>query len=404
MDFSVVELDDDLAAFVAEVREFIATYVTEEVHEEERRTGGSFNLRLHEALGAKGWIVPHWPVEKGGAGLDRLRQRILELELERVDAPTITLSTTRLVLSAVEKYAEPGLAAELLSKVARGDVRFCLGYTEPDGGSDIAAAKTRAVRDGDEWIVNGQKIFTTGAQNCQYTFLIARTDPDLPKHKGLTMFLMPLDAPGVEISPIHTVGGERTNVVYYGDVRVSDRYRLGPVNGGWGVLRGPLDEEHFGAGHDDGLSDLGIGASWARLQGRNVGAAVRWARTTRRPDGLRPIDDPVVRARLGEAALDVEAALATPGPMGRVRVSETLIEGSAALIDLIGPQALLPHGADGCLEGGAFDYAHRYAQGTAIYGGTTEVFRNIIAQHVLGLPRPRYPGAKTLIAGNTRTS
>jgi alkylation response protein AidB-like acyl-CoA dehydrogenase len=403
MDFSVVELDDDLASFVTDVREFIDRYVTEEVHEEERRTGGSFNLKLHKALGAKGWIVPRSPVEKGGAGLDRVRERILELELERADTPTITLGTTRLVLSAVEKYAVPELAAELLAKVASGDARFCLGYTEPDGGSDIAAAKTRAVRDGDEWVINGQKIFTTGAQNCQYTFLITRTDPDAPKHKGLTMFLVPLDTAGVEIGPIHTVGGERTNVVYYADVRISDRYRLGSVNGGWAVLRGPLDEEHFGAGHDDGLSDLGIGSNWARLQGRNVQAAVRWA-CTGRPDGTRPIDDPIVRARLGQAALDVEAALATPGPMGRVSVSEVLIKGSAELMDLLGPRALLPHGAEGCLEDGRFEYAHRFAQGTAIYGGTTEVFRNIIAQHVLGLPRPVYPGSKTLASANSRAN
>jgi len=402
MDFSVVELDDDLAAFVAEVRDFLDTYVTEEVHDEERRTGGSFNLRLHKALAAKGWIVPRWPVHKGGAGLDRVRERILELEFERVDAPSITLGTTRLVLSAVEKYAAPDLAAELLPKVAAGDVRFCLGYTEPDGGSDIAAARTRAVRDGDEWVVNGQKIFTTGAQNCQYTFLITRTDPELPKHKGLTMFLMPLDAPGVEIGPIRTVGGERTNVVYYSDVRIADRNRLGPVNGGWAVLRGPLDEEHFGGGADGGMSDLGIGTSWARMQGRAVAAAVRWAAAAR-PDGTRPIDDPLVRARLGEAATDVEGAIATPGPMHRVRVSEVLLGGAADLVDLIGPEALLPHGADGCVADGLFDYHHRFAQGTAIYGGTTEVFRNIIAQHVLGLPRPVYPASKVLTAaGPTR--
>jgi alkylation response protein AidB-like acyl-CoA dehydrogenase len=296
----------------------------------------------------------------------------------------------------VDRYASPELAADVIPRVVTGDARFCLGYTEPDGGSDIAAAKTRAVRDGNEWVINGQKIFTTGAQNCQYTFLITRTDPDAPKHKGLTMFLVPLDTPGVEIGPIHTVGGERTNVVYYADVRISDRYRLGSVNGGWGVLRGPLDEEHFGGGHTDGLDDLSIGASWARLQGEAVRAAFGWANTASRPDGSRPIDDPLIRARLGGLALEVEAALATPGPMGRICVAETIIRGAAELMDLVGPEALLPHGADGCVAGGVIDYAHRFAQGTAIYGGTNEVFRNIVAQHVLGLPRPIYPGSRSL--------
>lgn len=395
MDFSVVDLDAGAAAFAEEVHDFIATHVTAAVHEEELRTGAGFNAGLHTAMAAKGWIVPAWPAERGGAGLDRLRLRILGLAMERAHAPLITLSTTRLVLSAVERYATPELADEVIPRVVAGEVRFCLGYTEPDGGSDIAGAKTRAVRDGDQWYITGQKIFTTGAQNCQYTFLITRTDPDAPKHKGLTMFLVPLDSAGVEIGPIRTVGGERTNVVYYADVCVADRYRLGPVNGGWSVLRGPLDEEHFGAGVNDGLDDLSIGSGWARLQGEAIDAARRWA-ARRRPDGTRPIDDPLVRSRLGGLALEVEAALATPGPMGRICAAETITRGAAELMDLVGPEALLPYGADGAVEDGLIDYVHRFAQGTSIYGGTTEVFRNIVAQHVLGLPRPAYPGSRTL--------
>ena len=252
------------------------------------------------------------------------------------------------------------------------------------------------MRDGDEWVINGSKIFTTGAQNCQYTFLITRTDPDLPKHKGLTMFLVPLDSPGVEIQPIRTFGGERTNVVYYGDVRIHDRYRLGGVNDGWSVLHGPLDAEHSIGLAISGLGDLSIGASFVRVLQRSLDAAAQWACTSTRPDGSHPADDPAVRGRLGEVAVAVEAALSTPGPMGRVICSEALIRGSAALTDLVGPQALLPHGAHGAVGGGVIDYAHRFAQGTATYGGTVEVFRTIIAQHVLGLPRPSLPGRRVL--------
>jgi alkylation response protein AidB-like acyl-CoA dehydrogenase len=399
MDFSRVRLDAEDQVFLDEVRSFMTEHVTEEVLEEERRTGSGFNERVHLALGQRGWITPTWPAERGGAGLDPVRARILELEMRRDGVPSITQGTTGLVLAAVEKFGQPDLAAELLPGVAAGTVRFCLGYTEPDGGSDIAAAKTRAVRDGDEWVINGSKIFTTGAQNCQYTFLITRTDPELPKHRGLTMFLVPLASQGVEIQAIRTFGGERTNIVYYSDVRISDRYRLGGVNDGWSVLHGPLDEEH-GVGRDGAsgrLGDLSIGSSFLQTLGRAIDSAVAWACTTTRVDGSQPADDRMVRYRLGAVAMHMEAGLVTPGPMGRVKGSDALVRGAAELMDLTGPASLLSEGSPGAGATGVIDYAHRFAQGTATYGGTVEVFHGIIAQHVLGLPRPGYPGSKVLV-------
>jgi len=396
MDLGLLELDNGQREFAEEARAFFAEHVTEEVLERERLTGDGFNEGLHLAMGKKGWIMPAWPPERGGAGLDPVRERILELEVGRAKAPWVTLGTTRLILSAVEKHARPDLADEVLPKVAAGSARFCLGYTEPDGGSDIAAAKVRAVRDGDEWVINGSKIFTTGAQNCQYTFLITRTDPDLPKHKGLTMFLVPLDAPGVEIQALRTFAVERTNIVYYSDVRISDKYRLGGVNDGWSVLHGPLDEEHSIGGDGTSFADLSVGTQFVNELSQALDVAVAWA-ITPREDGTRPADDSLVRYRLGQIEMDIQAALCTPGPLGRVKCSETLVRGAAALIDLVGPEALVSEGAEGALGGGCIDFAHRYAQGTATYGGTVEVFRGIIAQHVLGLPRPSYPGSKVLV-------
>src|SRR5580693_7194345 len=397
MDFGRVPLDAGEQEFLGEVRSFMTEHVTGEVLDEERRTGSGFNERLHLALAGRGWVTPTWPPERGGAGLDPVRARILELEMRRAGVPSITQSTTGLVVAAVEKFGRPDLAAELLPGVAAGTVRFCLGYTEPDGGSDIAAAKTRAVRDGDEWVINGSKIFTTGAQNCQYTFLITRTDLELPKHRGLTMFLVPLTSPGVQIQAIRTYGGERTNIVYYSDVRISDRYRLGGVNDGWSVLHGPLDEEH-GVGRDASvkLGDLSIGTSFLQTLGRAIDGALAWACTTTRADGSRPIDDRMVRYRLGAVAMHMEAGLVTPGPMGRVKGSDALVRGAADLMDLVGPASLLSEGSQGADSTGAIEYAHRFAQGTATYGGTVEVFHGIIAQHVLGLPRPNYPGSKHL--------
>ncbi|MCU1533358.1 MAG: acrC 8 [Arthrobacter sp.] len=396
MDFGRIELTPDEQRFADEVRSFLDGLVTPDVHQHERAHGDGFNERVHLALGSRGWLTPEWSREDGGAGLDPLRRRILELELQRHRVPDITAGTTNLVWKAVDRFAEPSLRAELAPQVAAGTARFCLGYTDPEGGSDIAAARLRAVRDGDEWVLNGAKMFTTGAQNCQYTFLIARTDSDLPKHKGLTMFLVPLDAPGVEIQAIRTFGGERTNAVYYGDVRISDRYRLGGVNDGWAVLHGPLDEEHSVGTASDGLQDLSIGRGFLRPLEVALDATTDWARR-RRPGGGRPIDDPSVAPRLARVAVELEAGIVTPGPMGRVKGSLAMVEGAAELLDLTGAEGLLSAGADGAIGNGDVDFAHRWAQGTATYGGTIEVFQTIIAQHVLGLPRSSYPGSKVLM-------
>jgi alkylation response protein AidB-like acyl-CoA dehydrogenase len=408
MDFSRVELDAEQRRFADEVRTFLDDVVTQDVHDHERATGDGFNEKVHRALGGRGWLMPDWPTAEGGAGLDPVRRRILDVELHRHQVPGVTASTTNLVWQAVQRFAAPDLCAELKPGVAAGTVRFCLGYTEPDGGSDIAAAKVRAVRDGDEWVLNGAKMFTTGAHNCQYTFLITRTDPELPKHKGLTMFLVPLNTPGVEIQAIRTFGGERTNAVYYGDVHVSDRYRLGGVNDGWSVLHGPLDDEHGVGGGKDGLADLSMGRGFVRPLEAALDAAIGWAQASTRPDGSRPITDPSVRVRLARIATEIEASICTPGPMGRVKGAMALVEGAADLLDLVGPEGVVPYGADGAVGGGIVDFAHRWAQGTTTYGGTVEVFRNIIAQHVLGLPRPSYPGSKVFVqrsqtAGATRS-
>lgn len=281
-----------------------------------------------------------------------------------------------------------------------------VGLTERALGIAVDFAKTRetmgvpiGMLQGVAFPLADVAIGISGAQNCQYAFLITRTDPDLPKHRGLTMFLVPLATQGIEIQAIRTYGGERTNIVYYSDVRISDRYRLGGVNDGWSVPHGPLDEEH-GVGRDSSvkLADLSIGTSFLSVLGQAIDSALDWACTTIRADGSRPVEDRMVRYRLGLVALHMEAGLVTPGPMGRVKGSEALVRGAAALMDLVGPASLLSEGSPGADLTGAIDYAHRFAQGTATYGGTVEVFHGIIAQHVLGLPRPSYPGSKTLVS------
>jgi 3-oxocholest-4-en-26-oyl-CoA dehydrogenase alpha subunit len=397
MDFSLVELTDAQQAFLGDLNVFLDDNLTPGVYERQRLSGDNFDEEFHRALGSKGWIMPRWPVAEGGAALDAVCARLLELELERREAPRATLPMLRLIWPAVQKHARPDLARELKPQVANGSVRFCLGYTEPDGGSDIAAAKVRAVPDGDDWIVNGSKVFTSNAQSAQYTFLITRTDPSAPKHKGLTMFLAPLNTPGIEVRPLEMLGNTRTNVVYFADARVSDRYRIGPVNAGWSVIHGPLDAEHVGGGAASGLDDISVGGPYMRYLQRSLDATVRWARTAASAEGTPRIDDPALLAQFGALATQVEAALCTPGPFGRVKCADVAIGGSQQLLSLVGIEGTVAEGQDGAVGNGVVEFAHRVAQATSIYGGTNEVFRAMIAEHSLGLPRPDYPGRKMLV-------
>jgi 3-oxocholest-4-en-26-oyl-CoA dehydrogenase alpha subunit len=397
VDFSAVNLTEAQQKFQDEVRAFLDEHLTEEVYAGARERTDHFDLGLWLAMGAKGWLEPTWSKEDGGADLDDVSLKILENELRKRDAP-VAGGANGLIWPAVDMYGVPDLKAELKPQVANGNARFVLGYSEPDGGSDIANAKTRAERDGDEWVINGAKIFTTSAQNGTHVFLITRTDPTLPKHKGLTMFLVPLDTPGVEIQALPTVGDERTNLTYYSDVRISDRYRLGEANNGWSVLHGPLDAEHSIGGEASKLEDLSIGTGHMRYMLTAVEAATKWAQDA--PDGDGPmIADKTFLSGLGHMLVEIEAAYATPGPMGRIKGADVAIANSEQLIDLVGPEATLAYGADGAIANGAIEAAHRAVQVTATYGGTNEVFRTIIAQHHLGLPRPDYPGRKVFLQG-----
>ncbi|MDF2584105.1 MAG: acyl-CoA dehydrogenase, partial [Mycobacterium sp.] len=252
----------------------------------------------------------------------------------------------------------------------------------------VATCKTRAVKDGSSWIINGSKMFTTGAHNSKYTFLITNTDPDAPKHKSLTMFLVPLDLPGVEIQGIRTVDGDRTNIVYYSDVRVDDKYRLGEVNGGWTVVREPLDAEHGAvAAADDGLADVAIMAHQA---GFMVEAADNVAAVVGRSGA---IDDASVGYRLGRSVARIEASLSAPSIFGRVALAQTMRDVAPDLMDVTGSVAALPIGAEGGFDDRS-EYVYRFAPLVGIYGGTLEVFRNMIAQHVLGLGKPNYSPPK----------
>jgi alkylation response protein AidB-like acyl-CoA dehydrogenase len=393
MDFARVELSDDDQAFLDEARTFLTGQVTDDVIRRDRETGDNFDEGVHLALGAAGYLAAEWKPQSDG-GFGRVRGRLWQLEKRRAHVPWVTSGTTAMIAKSVGKFGSDELRREVIPRVFSGHIRLCLGYTEPEGGSDIATCKTRAVRDGEGWLINGSKMFTTRAHNCQYVFLITNTAPDAPKHKSLTMFLVPLDLPGIEIQGIRTVDGDRTNIVYYSDVRVDDKYRLGDVNGGWTVLREPLNTEHGAVDADaDGLQDVSIMAHQA---GFMVTACDKAARVlgTPGPDGRRRIDDGAVAYRLGRSIARMEAALSTPNIYGRVALAQTMRDVAPDLMDVLGPASALPVGTDGAVDDGAAEYVFRFAPLVGIYGGTLEVFRNMIAQYMLGLGKPNYSPPK----------
>ncbi|WP_137148124.1 acyl-CoA dehydrogenase family protein [Mycolicibacterium sp. CR10] len=389
MDFSEVELSDDEQAFQDELRKFLAELVTDEVIRRDRETGENFDQDVHLALGAAGYLERDWRPEADG-GFTPVQRRIWELEIGRAHTPWFHWGTTSMVLSAVNQFGSAELKDEVLDHVLSGRYRLCLGYTEPEGGSDIATCKTRAVRDGAGWVINGSKMFTSNAHNAQYVYLITNTDPAAPKHQSLTMFLVPLDSPGVEIQPIRTVDGDRTNITFYSDVRIDDRYRVGPVNGGWAVLREALNAEHGTVERDDsGLSKIAVMTEHALILADAVDRVAGEAGTAG-PTGARPVDDGAVGYRLGRCIARLEAALSTPEMFGRVAIAQTLRDVTPDLMDVLGTASGLPAGTAGAACGGGAEYVFRLASPTGIYGGTLEVFRNMIAQHALGLGKPNY--------------
>ncbi len=392
MDFSRVALSPEDQDFLDRTRAFIAEHVTDDVRQRDREFGENFDEKVHLALGEAGYLAADWKLETDDGGFSPVRRRIFDLEIGRAHTPWYHWGTTVVVARLLQQFGAPELTGRVLPGVLSGQIRLCLGYTEPEGGSDVATCKTRAVRDGDgpSWVINGSKMFTSNAQNASYVFLLTNTDPERPKHKNLTMFLVPLDSPGIEVQGIRTLDGDRTNIVYYSDVRVDDLYRIGEVNGGWTVMRSALDSEHgITDPEDHGLQHISAMAGHGLLMAEVVDAV---AAALSRPDadGRRAVDDESVKYRLGRSFARLEAALATPGMFGRVALAQTMRDVSPDLMDMVGAAAALPADAQGCIDDGAVEYIFRHALPAGIYGGSLEVFRNMIAQHALKLGRPNF--------------
>ena len=388
MDFRLGESSEALRS---EVREFLDEHMTRDLEEQVYRTGVSHDEEFTRALVERGWMAPGWPVEFGGQGFDPIEMVAIGEELRLADAPTYGIGTTMMVATVIRAAGTDAQKAEIIPRALSGEIVIVLGFSEPEAGSDVAAAATRAVRDGDEWVINGQKMFTTNAQIGDYVFLLTRTNPHVAKHQGLTMFLVPMDQPGVEVQAVYTLSGERTNITYYNDVRVSDAWRIGGVDEGWTTMTVALTAEH--------------GAGFAAAIDRLLGAAESWARTAADDDGVAMLEDVDVRDALGRTAVDLEVArllqrrvawmaetglpLATEGPMSKLFSSEALKARAQDIAEIVGPDALRSYFDPTAPSHGVLEHMVRFSLGTTIYAGTSEIHRNMIAQRGLGLPRTR---------------
>ena len=379
------------AAVQGRVRNFLDEKLTPELRERAHFSWDGHDPDFHRELAAAGLAYPQWPAEYGGLDRGPVGAFVVQKELERAGWTMYAISTTRIIAEAVMKFGSDEVKQEVLTRVGRGEAVLSMGYTEPSAGSDVAGVSTRAVRQDDgDWLIDGQKMFTSGAHLADYVFLLTRSNPDAPKHRGLTLFLVPLDTPGIEIQPVYTVGDERTNITYYSGVRVPDRYRVGDVDGGWAVLAYALEIEH--------------GTCFEHNQWELVDAALDWARETRR-DGRPLLEDPRVRERLSRAAIHAEVARLLElravwlfaegrpdrgeGAMAKLFSAEYLAADARDLLDLAAPDSLLSRGAAGAAGDGCIEFSYRHAAGTRIYAGSSEIMRSVIAQLALGMPRSR---------------
>jgi alkylation response protein AidB-like acyl-CoA dehydrogenase len=371
-----------------EVERFIEANLPPELDDELYRSGVSHDDGFARALAERDWIYSGWDPDGPAADLDPFETHLLEDALEKAEAPTYALATTRMVVRVLAQVGSPELQEEVLPGAFRGEVTIALGMSEPEAGSDVAAVQTRARRDGDDWVIDGQKMFTTNGHITDYVFLLTRTNPDVPNHKGLTTFLVPLDHPGIEAQAVYTLSGERTNIMFYSDVRLPDRWRIGEVDGGWGVLMLSLQDEH----------SKGFSSHLARL----LDETEAWSAEPG-PTGSRPIDDVDLQEGLCRAATDLEVAQlleqrvtwmevngqvpVAEGPMAKLFGTEAIVRHAEQLTELVGPDALRSRLDPTALRRGRIEHALRFSLGTTIYAGTSEVQRNIIAQRACGLPR-----------------
>ena len=377
--------DTALADVVAEVRGWL----------QENWDPSLSRLEWLDRVVTAGWAAPSWEPQWFGRGLTSAQSRAVQAEFAKVGAPGSGQDRMNLWAATVHAAGSDDLKSRLLGGFLRGQLRGCLLYSEPGAGSDLAGLRARAVRDGDDWVVNGQKVWTSFAQKADYGMLIARTDADVPKHRGLTFYMMPMKQPGVTVRPIHQITGESEfNEVFFDNARVADSDRMGEVGAGWAILQVALGFER---------AIMGGSARTDRGKGPADGD-VRKAGLRELAIQLGRFDDPVLRqeiarieslqavnrwnlARSKSAANKAERLSILS--LSKIAMSRILHESARVYTELAGPESMF-EGPDNPL-GDATTFRALNAYFTSIGGGTDQIQRNIIGEKVLGLPREPDP-------------
>ncbi len=376
----------------AELRRYYADLLTDEVRAglAEGGEGGEAWTQVVRQIGKDGWLGIGWPTEFGGQGRPATDQFIFFDETRRAGAP-FPFVTVNTVGPTIMRYGSEEQKSFFLPKILSGDVNFAIGYTEPEAGTDLASLRTRAQRDGEEYVVNGAKIFTSGADMADYVWLAVRTDPDVYKHKGISILCVPTSSPGFEWSIINTVGGLTTTQTFYDNVHVPVANRVGAENEGWRMITTQLNHERVGL------------AAWSGLSISLYEDVVRWAATEETDDGRRLIEQPWVQMDLAKCKSELDAMWLLNWRMA-VHVAEdelTAAESSSIkvfgtertldvfrlLAGIVGAAGYLTPGSPGALLRGRIESSGRQAQINTFGGGVNEVQREIVATAGLGMTR-----------------
>jgi alkylation response protein AidB-like acyl-CoA dehydrogenase len=387
------EYGPEQKAFQQEVRTFLRENYTPEVMDPTREGMAQLvdspeRRAFMRKLSDRGWIGMSWPKEYGGREMPGMYEYLLNEELAVAGAPLIGKGVG-IVGKTIIRHGNERLKQEFLPKILHAEIEFAIGYTEPDSGSDLASLKTRAVREGDGWRINGQKRFTTSAHFADWYWLAARTDTEAPKHKGITLFLIPMNAEGITIQPMDTLGdNEITNEVFLDDVWVHNDYVVGEVNKGWYYVSEALDFERF---------TLYTVSAYVRKY-----EALREAVREAERDGRPLKDDPLVRQKIAWFATQIEVA-----KMHMMRVVSTAAAGGVPNIEssmfklwttvlgqrfadefmqMFGAEGALRKGEPNAPANGRFEHIYRYSVVDTVGAGTSEVQKNILARRGLGLP------------------
>ncbi|MGO4750649.1 acyl-CoA dehydrogenase family protein [Streptomyces sp. 2MCAF27] len=346
--------------------------------------------QLLRRIGADGLLGLGWPDEYGGQGRGPDEQFVFFDEAYRAGAP-VSMVTLNTVGPTLMKYGTEEQKRSFLPRILSGEVVFAIGYSEPEAGTDLASLRTRAVRDGDDWLIDGAKTFTSNAHNADWIWLACRTDPAARKHEGISIILVPTDTPGFSWTPIETVAGLTTTATYYDSVRVPADHLVGEENGGWGLITNQLNHERVA------LAAIGMQAE------DFYEAALAHARTPDPQTGVRPADQPWVRSRLAEAYArlaatrllnwrlvgDVGAGTLSPGDASGVKFAgtESAVEVYRMCQEIVGEAGLIRAGSPGAFGDGELERMNRAAQINTFGGGASEVQREIVATMRLGMRR-----------------